>query len=79
MEKEQKQKFDKILDSLRGGLTGEAFRKVRELLGYTREQIAHDIGVSWETVKAWEMRKPKSEVPRYAKMAVTRIILSRNP
>lgn len=54
-------------------ITSQDFRKIRERMKYTRKAMAKQIGVSWETVKSWETRKPKKEIPKYAHLALLRI------
>lgn len=54
-------------------MTGQEFREIRGASGYSRKQIAEEIGVSPETVKNWEARKKDSKIPLYAKKAAQRL------
>ncbi len=58
-------------------MTPDEFIQLRKGLGYdTRESVANEIGVSKETVKAWELGK--NPVPKYAIKALKHIRIARN-
>ena len=58
-------------------MTPESFQKARQVLGFTQTKMASELGVSMQTIQAWE--QGRNPIARPIEMAVMRLLNQYKP
>ena len=58
-------------------MTPESFQKTRQMLGFTQTRMASELGVSMQTIQAWE--QGRNPIARPIELAVLHLCNQYNP